>query len=213
MTDAPLPPEDVDGVRLAAPGDEEEIFHLLSLLHTENSYFTMEPGKVRSVIRCATARVPDFTGALGMIGIIERDRRVAGTIGLFIEYGGWHTSDYALAERWNFVHPEFRRTDYAKRLIRFGKRTQQWFETSGNTMPLITGIFSGVRTEAKVRLYRRELPPVGAFFIYGKTVRLPEGAISTTEVPQPAKAPAAPRPGANGKTLNPRSTPSGAARH
>ena len=199
------------GVRLALPGDEEDIFALLTMLHAENGFFAMAPQKVRAVIRCAISRVPDPTGALGMVGVIEKDGRVAGTIGLFIGQD-WHTDDWALAERWNFVHPDYRKTDFAKQLIAFAKSCQEWFETSGHTMPLVVGIFSTVRTAAKVRLYSRWLPPAGAFFIYGKTSRQPADAQSTTAIP--AKASVAPRPDANGSTLKPRSMPSpGTARH
>jgi GNAT superfamily N-acetyltransferase len=171
------------GVRLAVPGDEEEIFGLLTLFHEEHALFTMSPEKVRTSVHAATHRVPDHTGALGMIGVVEQDGRLVGTIGLFVGQD-WYSSDNVINERWNFVHKDYRRSDYAKRLVNFSKACQQWFESAIGMMPLVIGVFSTVRTEAKVRLYRRWLPQAGAIFIYGKTPRQPDDG-SSTIIPSP----------------------------
>lgn len=165
------------GIRLATKVDEDEIFALLSMLHEENGFFTMNPTKVRDGIRRATDRKG------GIVGVIEDRGRIVGTIGLFIEQD-WYTDDFELLERWNFVHPDYRKSDYAKRMIEFAKRCQEWFERQGNTIPLIIGVFSTVKTVAKVRLYRRQLPFAGGFFIYGRTPRLPENSASTIDVPK-----------------------------
>jgi hypothetical protein len=35
-------------------------------------------------------------------------------------------------------------------------------------MPLVIGVISNIRTEAKIKLYERRLPKAGAFFVYNR---------------------------------------------
>ena len=64
--------------------------------------------------------------------------------------------------RFNFVRPDERKTDYAKRMIAFAKRC-----SDNVKLPLVIGVLTNERMEGKVRLYRRNLGyPAGAFFVY-----------------------------------------------
>lgn len=150
----------VSGIRFATPSDEDDIFHLLMLLHQENGAFTVNHAKVRFGIRHATQRQG------GMIFVNEGPKVVA-SLGLIIAQD-WYSDDEYLSERWNFVHPDHRRgTDYARRLIEQAKWVTDWFKAHGKILPLHIGIVSCDRTEAKIRLYARHMPCAGAFFIYG----------------------------------------------
>ncbi len=142
------------GVRLAVPSDEEAIFKLLCLAHKENGVFPMDERKVREFIRTATEK----TG--GVIGVIDGEHCLEACLLMTLEQW-WYTTEWALAERTNFVHPNYRKTSHAKNLIRFAK----WVSDKMN-LPLEMGVISNDRTESKVRLYRRQMPYVGAFFLY-----------------------------------------------
>ncbi len=146
--------ESFAGVRMARPEDAEAIFKNLVLAQKDNGVFPMNPRKVTEFIRCAI----DRKGAI--IGIIDGKNYIEATVGLILQQW-WYTDEWSLGERWNFVHPNHRKTTHAKKLIEFSK----WCaEELG--VPLEMGVLSNERTEAKVRLYRRQLPCVGAFFMY-----------------------------------------------
>jgi hypothetical protein len=150
-----------NGVRFALPSDEDEIFALLAMAHAEIGIFKVNRDKVRAVVRSATARQN------GIIGVIEKDSRIVGTVGLSMGDAYWYTTDQMLFEIWNFVHPEFRRSNFAKVLIDFTKKCSDWFCAHGTHVPLFSGVVSNKQTEQKCILYRRRgLKPVGQFYIY-----------------------------------------------
>jgi GNAT superfamily N-acetyltransferase len=87
-----------------------------------------------------------------MIGVIGQPEYVKAMIYLEVD-DIYYSDDMVLTEKFNFVRPEFRKSDYAKRLIRFAK------ETAAQTgLDLMIGIFTDKRLEAKERLYNREFP-------------------------------------------------------
>ena len=146
--------ESFAGVRMVGPQDEPAVFELLTMLHAENGIFPMSEDRVRETIHAATGRKG------GIIGVVDGDSGPKATIGLFMEQL-WYSDAWWLVERWNFVHPDHRRTPYAKRTIEFAK----WCADNLG-LDLLMGIVSNQRTEAKVRLYRRQLPSVGGFFMH-----------------------------------------------
>lgn len=154
----------VPGVRLATKRDEGEIFALLCLLHAENAPFSMNKDKVILGIQYATERKG------GIIFVIDDGSRVVATMGMCIAQD-WYTDDEYLLERWNFVHPDYRRSDYARKLLEQGKWAHEWFKSKGKIMPFFCGINSLLRTEAKIRMYARHMPCIGAYFMYGAPLR------------------------------------------
>lgn len=141
---------------MADPADEDRLFEFLLLLYGENAMFPIAESKVRDAIRHATERRG------GVIGIIDgADGRIEASVGLALE-DWWYTRAVSLNEKWNFVREDCRRTSHAKQMIEFSKRCADELG-----VPLFMGIVSTHRTEAKVRLYRRMLPYVGAFFMHG----------------------------------------------
>ena len=157
----------VPGVRLATKRDEGEIFALLCMLHTENAPFSMNRDKVILGIQYATERKG------GIIFVIDEGSRVVATMGMCVAQD-WYTDDEYLLERWNFVHPEYRRSDYARKLLEQGKWAHEWFKAKGKNMPFFCGINSLLRTEAKIRMYARHMPLIGAYFMYGEPPRQAE---------------------------------------
>jgi GNAT superfamily N-acetyltransferase len=157
----------VPGVRLALKKDEGEIFALLCLLHAENGMFSMNRDKVIAGIQHATERRG------GVIYVIDDGPRVVATLGMTIACD-WYSDDEYLLERWNFVHPDYRKSDYARRLLEQGKWSHEWFKAQGARLPFFCGINSLLRTEAKIRMYARHFACIGAYFMYGAPPRQQE---------------------------------------
>lgn len=161
-------------VRIAGPNDRQEIWRLFLQGHRENGQFTLAPEKVDWFL--TRALHPDQiqpwdTGPRGVVGVIgdvgKLEALVFVTIGTF-----WYSSDRHLEEFIVYVDPECRRSYHARALIAWMK--QQSDQTG---LPLLTGVVSNQRTEAKVALYSRMLPKVGAFFLY-QSVRASSAAVA-----------------------------------
>src|SRR4051812_4768115 len=136
-------------VRVAKAADYPEVWRLLMLGHEENSLFPLAPDKVQwMVIRMLASESihPDDTGVRGVIGVIGQGTLEG--LALIITGSFWYTHAKHLEELIIFVDPEHRKSDHAKSLLGWAKSLP---ETTG--LPLLTGILSNTRTEAKCRLY------------------------------------------------------------
>ena len=141
-------------VRLATPKDEEKILDLLMLMHEENGLFEMDNDSVREMVRKVLNREN------GIIGVIDGEEEIEAAVCLVIDKL-WYAKTWCLNDVFNFVAPKYRRSTRAKSLISFAKR---YSDQVG--IPLLMGIVSNVRTEAKIKLLERQLQKAGAFFIY-----------------------------------------------
>ena len=148
-------------VRIAGKADYEECWRLLMDSHNENALFPLAEDKVRWFVNRVIypENIPEWdTGVRGVIGIIGPVGAVEGLV--FLTIGSyWYTHDKHIEEFMVYVAPRHRRSSHAKALVSWMKSQ---VELTG--LPLITGILSTHRTEAKVRLYERMLPKIGAFF-------------------------------------------------
>jgi GNAT superfamily N-acetyltransferase len=108
---------------------------------------------------------PALTGEGGVMGVIgEPGKPLAGAI-LIHRSKLWYSGTGFLEEKSVFVDPAHRgaRGGAAARLCEFGKLAAERM-----SLPLSIGVLSNERTEAKVRLYRRQFgEPVGAYFLRG----------------------------------------------
>jgi hypothetical protein len=145
-------------VRMATAADEHAVMAMLLEGYEENGFVDLDAEKMQDAV--AAMLRPD-SGAFGMIGVIDGDGEPAGSVGLVLSQL-WYSSEYTLGERWSYVRPKYRESRYAVDLIDFSKWASDQFGVA-----LEMGIVSTYRTEAKVRLYRRHLKPIGAFFAYG----------------------------------------------
>lgn len=141
-------------IRIATQADFQEIFRVCCLLHEENGAHEFSEWKARHLIWRGVNRDN------AIIGVIGPSDNVKGLIFLSLE-PVYYSDEHQLLELWNYVRPDCRRSDYAKRLIQFAKRCAD--ETG---LHLTIGVISDTRLEAKARLYARELPKGGVFFIY-----------------------------------------------
>jgi GNAT superfamily N-acetyltransferase len=141
-------------VRLASPQDEEKILDLLMLMHEENGLFEMDYDSVREMVRKVLSREN------GIIGVIDGEDEIEAAVCLVIDKL-WYAKNWCLNDVFNFVAPKYRRSTRAKALISFAK---DYSDQVG--IPLMMGIVSNVRTEAKIKLLERQMRKAGAFFIY-----------------------------------------------
>lgn len=151
MTATPLSP-----VRIAGADEEESIMELCRELYHENGLFSLDESLVRTMLQKA------FTKQGGIIGLIGEPGKIEAAIYMIIS-NFWYSRDAHLEELFSFVRPQHRQSTHAKSLIAFAKTC-----SDGLQVPLVIGIVSNERTEAKVKLYQRQLQkPAGAFFVYG----------------------------------------------
>lgn len=146
-----------NGVRLAVKADTEALFSLCKQLHEENGLFSFSGDKVRDLMDKALA------GNAALMGVIGEPGKPEACIYLTIECP-YYSDDMHMMELWNFVAPpRQKRAGHAKRLLEWAKYCSDEMQ-----LPLVTGILSNQRVEAKVRLYERQLERAGAFFIYNR---------------------------------------------
>jgi GNAT superfamily N-acetyltransferase len=153
-------------VRRATPQDEDEMMVLCRMLHTENGLFEMDEDRVRGILRRGMLhsgdKKHDDENVGGIVGVIGGSGKIEAIISIIISQM-WYSSAWVLEELFSYVHPDYRKTSNAKHLISFAKKCSDEIG-----IPLLIGVISNDRTEAKVRLYRRQLAePAGAFFLYG----------------------------------------------
>lgn len=141
-------------VRLATPADEDGIFELCCLIHSETAHSPMNPDRVREHIQSALRREGGILCVIGEPG----DLRACLYLTLMPI---WYSDDWQLVELFNFVHPDHRRSTHARDLIEYAKRCADELGVM-----LMIGVTTNVRMEAKVRLYDRLLPRAGAYFLY-----------------------------------------------
>lgn len=142
-------------VRLAEPADRERLRDLMILLHGENGLFSVSPVKVDAMLDRFYNRQGALIGAIGDVG--------SPVAAIYLEISQVvYSDDWLLIEQYSFVHPDHRRSTYARQLIAYAKKV-----SSELKLPLMIGILSNKRTEAKMRLYDQVLHRSGGYYTYG----------------------------------------------
>lgn len=146
-------------VRIAVPEDLDEIMHIAMMACEENGFLHPNPAKLAAEIWPALHQDHGICAVIGKPG-----GKVEGLVLLRIGHM-WYSDTMIVEEKAIFIHPEFRaaKGGRAKRLCEFSKQV-----ADNLGIPLIIGVLSNSRTEAKVRMYERQFgAPAGAFFLYG----------------------------------------------
>ena len=155
---------DVSGIRIGVPEDVHGIMEIATDMWKE---LGVVPPSQEKILREVWAALHQQDGIIGIIG--EPGGRIEG--GILLRVGSmWYSDEKVLEERGIFIHRDFRsiKGGRARRLCQFAKNAA---DSLG--LPLLIGILSDDRTEAKARLYERQFgKPVGAFFLYGATTGL-----------------------------------------
>lgn len=145
-------------IRIGNPNDEAAMLDLALRAWEENGIKNVNPDKMLGMIKPALYL---WQGLCGIIG--EPGKKIEGAV-LLRTSQLWYSDDWILEEKAIFVDPEFRNAKggRARRLCEFSKRV-----ADGLNIPLLIGVLSNHRTEAKVKLYERQFgSPAGAFFLY-----------------------------------------------
>jgi len=145
-------------VRIGTPEDVHDIMELALSACDENGFVDPNPQRLLAEIW------PALNLDRGMVGIIGEDGKKPEAAVLLRIGTMWYSDADVLEEKAIFVHPEYRsaKGGRARRLCEFSKQVADKLG-----IPLIIGVLSNHRTEAKVRLYERQFgKPSGAFFLY-----------------------------------------------
>lgn len=145
-------------VRLGTPADEDAMLDLALRAWEENGIKDVNPEKMLAMIRPALYL---WQGLVGIIG--EPGKKIEGAVLLRLSQM-WYSDSWMIEEKAIFVDPEYRsaKGGRARKLCEFSKRV-----ADDLNIPLIIGVLSNQRTEAKIRLYERQFgAPAGAFFLY-----------------------------------------------
>ena len=144
-------------IRLATPADVHDIMSLALSACDENGFVDPNPEKLLAEIW------PALNRDHGLVGVIGESGNPEGAILLRIGTM-WYSDNQVLEEKAIFIHPKYRsaKGGRARKLCEFSKQVS---DSLG--IPLIIGVLSDNRTEAKVRLYERQFgKPSGAYFLY-----------------------------------------------
>ena len=149
-------------VRTGTPADVHRAMDLALAACADNGMTNPNPVKLLSEIW------PALNLDNGIMGFIGDDTLEAGIL-LRVD-NMWYSDEKTLLERAIFVRPEFRKSGEHKvsrvrLLIDFAKKAQKELG-----LPLVIGVLSNQRADAKVRLYERHFgEPAGAYWLYGAT--------------------------------------------
>lgn len=151
-------------IRIGTPADIDAVMELAMMATDENGFVDPNPAKLLKDIWPA---LNNDHGIMGVIGDPGHKLEAA----ILLRTGKmWYSDQDVIEEKAIFVHPEYRsaKGGRAGKLCDFAKEVS---DSLG--IPLIIGVLSNNRTEAKVRLYKRKFgEPTGAFFLYGATTKL-----------------------------------------
>lgn len=149
-------------IRLGTPADEEGMLDLALRAWEENGIRGVNPEKMLAMIKPALYLWQGLVGIIGAPG-----GKIEAAVLLRLSQM-WYSDDWMLEEKAIFVAPEFRRTrgkyvkGHARTLCDFSKQV-----ADDLSLPLIIGVLSNHRTEAKIKFYENSFgPPAGAFFLY-----------------------------------------------
>lgn len=165
-------------VRKAIPMDAPEIWRLFLQTHRENGLFTLAPHKVTGFMDRALH--PELiskndTNPRAQIGVVGAFGRLEAVVFVLLS-SFWYSEDIHLEELLVYVDPECRSSNHARACVDWMKGLSDELK-----VPLLTGIISKHRTAAKIRLYDRLLPRIGAFYFYpleeGSELTKPETAM------------------------------------
>ncbi len=154
-------------VRAAVPADEAELWALMRLMHHETGLCPLSEAKVQSFLDRTLrpeAVPPEDVGPRGIIGVIGMSRLEAAI--MLVLNSIWYSDEIIMMDALNFVHPNYRQSNHAKTLISYAKHMVDEIRKTHVDFKMMMGLVSTKRTEAKIRLFRRQLPEAGAVFVY-----------------------------------------------
>lgn len=147
--------DDCPDVRIAQEIDEPELLRLAKMAAEEDDQGRFDLDKVQAIFDL------HFYKSGGIIGTIGDPGKTLKAFTLLAITKPWYSYDDHVQQLALFVDPDHRKTNYAKQLMIFSKKTSKALNLN-----LSIDVISNERTEAKVRLYQRQFPQSGVFFRY-----------------------------------------------
>lgn len=145
-------------IRLATPNDVHKIMSL-AILGCEEAG-VKNPNQM-SLLEDIWPALHADKGLIGIIGKPEGE--IEGFV-LLRTGTRWYSDDLIIEEKLIFVHPDYRNAKggRARRLCEFSQKA-----ADALGIPLIIGVLSDIRTEAKIRMYERQFgKQTGAYWVY-----------------------------------------------
>lgn len=150
-------------VRLAKSEDYDNLLALCEMAHAESGFFPYASELVEDIVRPVlrpNGVVPQHPTVIGVCG---PSHAIEASMCL-MQTKLYYTHFYGLVDLWCFVHPDHRRTTHHKDLLEWAKGVAEQM-----CLTLMSGVVSTDRTEAKLRLYRRQFgQPVGGYYFWYK---------------------------------------------
>ena len=146
-------------ITVGKPEDLDQLMDIALKACDENGFLPPDPQKLAMEIYPALMQDHGIVGVIG-----TKDNPIQGAVLLRIGTM-WYSHQPVVEEKAIFIHPDFRsaKGGRANKLCEFSKSVA---DSLG--LPLIIGVLSNRRTEAKIRMYERQFgKPAGAFFLYG----------------------------------------------
>ena len=160
------------GVRKALTADYGRLLQFAATQYQECALQPPSNAKVAEIVRrCVT-----MDGALA--GVIDGEGGIEASVGLTVEQFDY-SEERHLRVKWLGVHPHFRRTNHASRLMDFVKWCQENIGSPNEKLPVFMDILTQDALQAKMHLYLRSVPQVGASFAWGASL---QGAFSQSHV-------------------------------
>jgi hypothetical protein len=132
--------------------------------HNENGVFSLDFQKVDWMLGrlLRPDMIPEAdTGTRGIMGVIGPVGALEAVVAVVIS-APWYSSERCLNDLVMFVDPEFRHSEHSKALLEWMK-----YQSTIAGIKIVSGVVTTHRTEAKIRLYQRQMPTkLGAYFLY-----------------------------------------------
>jgi hypothetical protein len=145
-------------IRIATPDDLDEVMAIAMSAYQE---MCAVPPSSQKILEQVWASLHRDRGLCGVIG--KPNGKIEG--GIILRMGKlWYSDTDVLEERGIFIDPKFRSAKGGR-----GRKLCEFSKTIADSMnmPLIIGVISNDRTEAKIRLYERQFGKLaGGFFLY-----------------------------------------------
>jgi len=146
-------------IRLGTVEDIHPLMELARLAVEDNGLTSPDMIKMCTTLYGCLARQN------GMVAIIGEPGKIPEAAIALQVSEPWYSREKTITELAIFVHPDFRsaKGGRAARLCEFAKKVQEEL-----ALPMVIGVLSTTRTEAKKRLYERSFgPPAGHYWILG----------------------------------------------
>lgn len=139
-------------ISIATTDDLQEVCDLLRVMHAENGVGRVNEAKALGVI---SQRIND-----GGCMITRQQGRVVGSVAVY-KNTWWYSDELVFFDQWFFVHPDFRNSGHAVRLIAALKQACRNTRT-----PLVLSVGTTVDALSKLKFFKKHLTPFGGSFLF-----------------------------------------------